>query len=76
MRSFLTTLGIILLMSNPYTPGQAQDLQVDDLRFFRIGTGGVAGTYHRGRVPARPAVAVDPKGWSLSRNRQMVRLQT
>jgi TRAP transporter TAXI family solute receptor len=46
MRLFLTTLGIILLMSNPLTLGQAQDLQADDLRFFRIGTGGVAGTYY------------------------------
>jgi len=46
MRSFLTTLGIILLMSNPFTFAQAQDLQADDLRFFRIGTGGVAGTYY------------------------------
>ncbi len=46
MRSFLTALGIILFMSNPFSFGQAQDLQTDDLRFFRIGTGGVAGTYY------------------------------
>jgi TRAP transporter TAXI family solute receptor len=46
MRSFLATLGIILLMGNPLTIGQAQDLRSEDVRFFRIGTGGVAGTYY------------------------------
>jgi TRAP transporter TAXI family solute receptor len=46
MRPFLAILGIILLMSNPFTLAQAQDLQADDLRFFRIGTGGVSGTYY------------------------------
>jgi TRAP transporter TAXI family solute receptor len=46
MRVFFASLGIILLMSNPLALGQAQDLQAEDLRFFRIGTGGVAGTYY------------------------------
>jgi len=46
MRPFLAILGIILLMSNPFTLAQAQDLQAEDLRFFRIGTGGVSGTYY------------------------------
>ena len=46
MRTFLATLGIILLMGNPFAFTQAQDLQVDDLHFFRIGTGGVSGTYY------------------------------
>lgn len=46
MRPFLAKLGIILLMSNPFSFAHAQDLQADDLRFFRIGTGGVAGTYY------------------------------
>jgi len=46
MRSFLATLGIILLMSNPFTLAHSQDLQADELHFFRIGTGGVAGTYY------------------------------
>ena len=41
MRAFLTILGISLLLSIPYTSNSA-----DDLSFFRIGTGGVAGTYY------------------------------
>ncbi|HUV20877.1 MAG TPA: TAXI family TRAP transporter solute-binding subunit [Gammaproteobacteria bacterium] len=41
MRVFFTILGISLLLSNPFTFGQAQEL-----RFFRIGTGGIAGTYY------------------------------
>jgi TRAP transporter TAXI family solute receptor len=41
MRAFLTILGISLLLSIPFTANPA-----DDLRFFRIGTGGVAGTYY------------------------------
>jgi len=41
MRSFLTILGISLLLGFPFTTNPS-----DDLRFFRIGTGGVAGTYY------------------------------
>ncbi|MDH3762734.1 MAG: TAXI family TRAP transporter solute-binding subunit [Gammaproteobacteria bacterium] len=41
MRTFLLSLGIILLMGNPFSVGQAEEL-----RIFRIGTGGVAGTYY------------------------------
>ena len=41
MRAFLTILGISLLLSIPFTTNPS-----DDLRFFRIGTGGVAGTYY------------------------------
>ena len=41
MRVFFAILGISLLLSNPFAFGQAQDL-----RFFRIGTGGIAGTYY------------------------------
>ncbi|MFC1560386.1 TAXI family TRAP transporter solute-binding subunit [Pseudomonadota bacterium] len=41
MRAFLTILGVSLLLSIPFTTSRA-----DDLRFFRIGTGGVAGTYY------------------------------
>ena len=41
MRAFLTVLGISLLLSIPFTTNQAEEL-----RFFRIGTGGVAGTYY------------------------------
>jgi uncharacterized protein len=41
MRRLLTILGITLMLGVPITDGQAQDL-----RFFRIGTGGVAGTYY------------------------------
>jgi hypothetical protein len=41
MRVFFTILGISLLLSHPFTLGQAQEL-----RFFRIGTGGIAGTYY------------------------------
>jgi TRAP transporter TAXI family solute receptor len=41
MRTFFLSLGICLLLGNSITSGQAQDL-----RFFRIGTGGVAGTYY------------------------------
>jgi TRAP transporter TAXI family solute receptor len=41
MRVFFAILGISLLLSNPFTFAQAQDL-----RFFRIGTGGIAGTYY------------------------------
>jgi len=85
MRSFLTTLGIILLMSNPFTFAQAQDLQADDLRFFRIGTGGVAGTYYPigGMIAhaisnppgSRPCAVAVPRDWSSSRNPQMARSQ-
>ena len=47
MRAFSIFLGIILLFGNPVTTGLAQDsAQAQDLRFFRIGTGGVAGTYY------------------------------
>jgi TRAP transporter TAXI family solute receptor len=41
MRVFFAILGISLLLSNSIAFGQAPDL-----RFFRIGTGGVAGTYY------------------------------
>ena len=41
MRAFLTIVGISLLLVAPFDFGNAQDL-----RFFRIGTGGVAGTYY------------------------------
>jgi len=41
MRVFFAILGISLLLSNLFSSGQAQDL-----RFFRIGTGGIAGTYY------------------------------
>ena len=41
MRAFLNILGISLLLSIPFTANPAEDL-----RFFRIGTGGVAGTYY------------------------------
>ena len=41
MRVFFAILGIGLLLGNLFAPGQAQDL-----RFFRIGTGGIAGTYY------------------------------
>jgi TRAP transporter TAXI family solute receptor len=41
MRATLVSIGIILAMSNPFSFGQAEDL-----RFFRIGTGGIAGTYY------------------------------
>lgn len=41
MRTFLLSLGIILFMGNPFSVGQAEEL-----RIFRIGTGGVAGTYY------------------------------
>ena len=41
MRAFLLSLGIILLMGNPFFVSQAEEL-----RIFRIGTGGVAGTYY------------------------------
>jgi TRAP transporter TAXI family solute receptor len=41
MRLFLVILGVSLLLGIPLTRTQA-----DDLRFFRIGTGGVAGTYY------------------------------
>ena len=41
MRVFFAILGISLLLSSLLSSGQAQDL-----RFFRIGTGGVAGTYY------------------------------
>jgi hypothetical protein len=41
MRAFLISLGICLLLGNPFIFGQAQEL-----RFFRIGTGGIAGTYY------------------------------
>jgi uncharacterized protein len=46
MRSLLAILGIFLLANNPFVIGHAQGLQADDLRFFRIGTGGVSGTYY------------------------------
>ena len=45
-RSFLVCLGLALLGGLPFSAGQAQDLLADELRFFRIGTGGVAGTYY------------------------------
>jgi TRAP transporter TAXI family solute receptor len=41
MRALLTILGISLLLGIPFTTNPS-----DDLRFFRIGTGGVAGTYY------------------------------
>ena len=41
MRVFFTILGISLLLGNPFAFGQAEEL-----RFFRIGTGGIAGTYY------------------------------
>ena len=41
MRVNLTLLGLCLLILVSNSIGQAQDL-----RFFRIGTGGVAGTYY------------------------------
>ena len=41
MRAFITIIGISLLLSIPFSFGSAQEL-----RFFRIGTGGVAGTYY------------------------------
>ena len=41
MRAFLTILGISLLLGIPFATNPS-----DDLRFFRIGTGGVAGTYY------------------------------
>ena len=41
MRTFSLILGMCLLLGNAFTFGQAQDL-----RFFRIGTGGIAGTYY------------------------------
>lgn len=41
MRKVLITIGIILAMSSPFSIGEAQEL-----RFFRIGTGGIAGTYY------------------------------
>jgi TRAP transporter TAXI family solute receptor len=41
MRVFFAILGIGLLLGNLFASGQAQDL-----RFFRIGTGGIAGTYY------------------------------
>ena len=41
MRAHLTMLGLCLLILVSNSIGQAQDL-----RFFRIGTGGVAGTYY------------------------------
>ncbi len=41
MRAFLAILGIFLTTANPVAVAAAQDLE-----FFRIGTGGVAGTYY------------------------------
>ncbi len=41
MRLFLMTIGIVLALGNPVHRTQAEDLQ-----FFRIGTGGIAGTYY------------------------------
>jgi len=41
MRVFFVILGALLMLSNPAVFGQAQEL-----RFFRIGTGGIAGTYY------------------------------
>ena len=41
MRLFLMTIGIVLALGNPVYHTQAEDLQ-----FFRIGTGGIAGTYY------------------------------
>ncbi len=41
MRVFLATLGLILAIGGPLSSGQAEEL-----RYFRIGTGGVSGTYY------------------------------
>lgn len=41
MRGLLISLGLCLLLGSPLSDGQAQEI-----RFFRIGTGGVAGTYY------------------------------
>lgn len=41
MRKVFITIGIILAMISPFSIGEAQEL-----RFFRIGTGGIAGTYY------------------------------
>ncbi len=46
MRPLLTALAIVLSVSTSFSNGLAQDLPSDDLRFFRIGTGGVSGTYY------------------------------
>lgn len=41
MRAFLASIGLILALGLPYSQAPAEELQ-----FFRIGTGGVAGTYY------------------------------
>ena len=47
MRTVLKNFGILLLLGLSVSVPRAQDFaQSEDLRFFRIGTGGVAGTYY------------------------------
>jgi TRAP-type uncharacterized transport system substrate-binding protein len=49
------TIGIVLALGNPVYHTQAEDLQ-----FFRIGTGGIAGTYYPiGLSPASREEAAD-----------------